>query len=175
MSAKTALLIIDAQVNMFAEDGPVFEGEKLLDTLSRLIAQARAAHQFIVYVQNNGGEGDPDMPGTPGWQIHPAVTPEPGDIVIQKYTPDSFHETNLQSELDRRHIRRLVIVGMQTEMCIAATCRRAHALGYPVTLVKDAHSTFAAAGLTAAQIIARHNETLQAVARVEEASHITFG
>ncbi len=132
MSNNPALLIIDAQVNMFTEGSSVFEGEELLHTISCLIAQARSAHLSIVYVQNNGSEGDPDLPGTPGWQIHPAVTPETGDIVIQKHAPDSFHETNLQSELEARHIRRLIIAGMQTEMCIAATCRRAHELGFEI-------------------------------------------
>lgn len=175
MGTHAALLIIDAQVNMFAEDSSVFEGEKLLHTISHLIAQARAACLPVVFVQNNGGEGDPDMPGTPGWQIHPAFTPEKDDIVIQKHTPDSFYETNLQSELETRHIHALIIAGMQTEMCIDATCRRAHELGYDVTLVKDAHSTFDDAGLTASQIIAQYNDALRAVVKVEEASNIIFG
>ena len=175
MSHNTALLIIDAQVNMFSEGGSVFEGEKILGTISRLIARARTAHLPIVYVQNNGSEGDPDMPGTPGWQIHPAVTPEQGDIVIQKHTPDSFHETNLQSELEARRIRRLIIVGMQTEMCIDATCRRAHELGYDVTLVQDAHSTFDGTALAASKIIAQHNDALRAVVKVEASSHILVG
>lgn len=175
MCHDTALLIIDAQVNMFSEGGSVFEGKKLLDTISRLIARARAAHLPIVYVQNNGGEGDPDMPGTLGWQIHPALAPEQGDIVIQKHTPDSFHETNLQSELEARQIRRLIVVGMQTEMCIDANCRRAHELGYDVTLVKDAHSTFDGAGLTASQIIAQHNDALRAVVKVQDSSHVMVG
>ena len=175
MSSNTALLIIDAQVNMFTEGSSVFEGEGLLHTIRCLIDQARVAHLPIVYVQNNGSEGDPDIPGTPGWQIHPAVTPETGDIVIQKHTPDSFHETNLQSELEARHIRQVIIVGMQTEMCIAATCRRAHELGYDVTLVKDAHSTFDGDGVTATQTIAHYNDSLCAVVRVEKANNITFG
>ena len=175
MSHNTALLVIDAQVNMFSEGGSVYEGEKLLDTIGRLIARARTAHLPIIYVQNNGGEGDPDMPGTPGWQIHPAVTPEQGDIVIQKHAPDSFYETSLQSELEARQIHRLIIVGMQTEMCIDATCRRAHELGYDVTLVQDAHSTFDSTGLAASQIIAQHNDALRAVVKVEESSHIMVG
>jgi nicotinamidase-related amidase len=175
MSSTTALLIIDAQVNMFAEGSSVYKGEKILHTISRLIAQARTAHLPIIYVQNNGGEGDPDMPGTPGWQIHPAVTPETGDIVIQKKTPDSFYGTNLQNELETRQIHQVIIAGMQTEMCIETTCRRAHELGYEVTLVKDAHSTFDGHGITAAQIIAQYNEALRPAVKVEKASSITFG
>ena len=174
MRQNIALLIIDAQVNMFAEGSSVFEGEKVLHIISQLIAQARSAHLPIVYVQNNGRDGDPDIPGTPGWQIHHAFTPVAGDIVIQKHTPDSFHETNLQSELEAHHIHQLIIAGLQTDFCVNATCRQAHALGYDVTLVKDAHSTYDGGGLTAAQIIAKHNDALSGVVKVEEAKYIRF-
>jgi nicotinamidase-related amidase len=175
MNKDAALLVIDAQVNMFAEGSSVFEGEKLLRTLSRLAAKARAAHLPIIYVQNNGGEADPDMPGTPGWQIHPALTPEQDDLVIQKHTPDSFYETDLQSQLEARRIRQLIIAGMQTEMCLDATCRRAHALGYDIILVKDAHSTFDSGSLTASQIIAQTNAALGELVQVQAASRLTFG
>ncbi len=40
------------------------------------------------------------------------------------------------------------------------TTRRALGLGYPVTLIADAHSTLDNRVLTAAQITAHHNETL---------------
>ena len=171
----TALLIIDVQVNMFAEGSSVFEGEKILNTIRRLIAQARNAHLPIIYVQNNGNEGDPDMPGTPGWQIHPVVTPEKGDIIIQKHTPDSFHETNLQSELESRQIRNLIVAGMQTDFCINATCRQAHELGYDVILVQDAHSTYDDGELTASQIIAQYNDELREKVKLQKANHIAFG
>jgi nicotinamidase-related amidase len=170
-----AFLIIDAQVNMFTEGNSVFEGEKILNTLSRLIAQARTAHLPIIYLQNNGGEGDPDIPGTPGWQIHPAVTPDKGDIIIQKHTPDSFHETNLQSELESRHIHNLIVAGMQTDYCVNATCRRAHELGYGVILVQDAHSTYDDDELTASQIIAQYNDKLREKIKVKAANNISFG
>ncbi len=172
---QTALLIVDAQVNMFAEGASVYEGEKILQTLRRLIDQARATGRPVIFVQNNGGEGDPDQPGTPGWQIHPALAPAPDDGVIQKHAPNAFHETPLQSELAARQVGRLIIAGMQSEFCIEATCRGAHALGYDVTLVADGHSTYAGGGLTAAQIIAQQNDALQAVIHVKVASALPWG
>jgi nicotinamidase-related amidase len=172
---NTALLIIDVQVNMFAEGSSVFEGERILNTISRLIAKAHTAHLQVIYIQNNGSEVDPDMPGTPGWQIHPAVTPKKGDIVIQKHTPDSFHETNLQSELDAKQIHNLIIAGMQTDYCINSTCRRAFELGYEVTLVQDAHSTYDNREFTASQLITRYNNELREMVNLKEAKDIAFG
>jgi nicotinamidase-related amidase len=80
--------------------------------------------------------------------------------VVGKATPDSFHETRLQAELEARGIVKLVIAGIQTECCVDTTCRRAASLGYQTTLVRDAHSTWDSRTLSAAQIIAHHNALL---------------
>lgn len=54
----------------------------------------------------------------------------------------------------------VVICGMPTEFCVDTTTRRALALGYPVVLVADAHTTERNEYLSAAQIIRHHNHTL---------------
>jgi nicotinamidase-related amidase len=174
MNNATALLVIDAQVNMFAANNAVYGSETLLKTMSTLIARARSVGILIAYVQNNGGPGDPDEPGTHGWQIHPDLAPCENDIVIQKWIPDAFYHTRLQEELARRGIKQVIIMGMKTEYCIATTCRHAFALDYQVTLVKDGHSTYDTALLPAGNVIAHHNALLTAFATVVEAEAIDF-
>ena len=126
--SETALLIIDMQAGNFSGQNPIYKGNELLTRVKSLLNKARTAHMLIVYVQNNGGSGDPDEYGTSGWEIHPSISPVKEDVVIQKKTPDAFHETNLNSELESRRIKKLVIAGLQTEYCIDATCRRAFKL-----------------------------------------------
>ena len=156
----TALLIIDMQVGNFSEPNPVFKANELLAKVKSLVAKARSARIPIVYVQNNGRKGDPDEYGTQGWEIQPSIEPIEGNLVVQKRTPDAFHETNLHRELQSMGIKKLVIAGLQTEYCIDTTCRRAFSLGYDVILVKDAHSTWDSSSLTAQQIIEHHNNVL---------------
>jgi nicotinamidase-related amidase len=160
--SNTALLIIDVQRGMFESPiiPPVYNGDQLLETLGHLIEQAREARLPIIYVQHNGSSGHPLERGAAAWEIHPAIKPGDEDLVIQKLNPDAFQDTPLQSELERRAIKKLVIAGIQTEFCVDTTCRRAYSLGYEVTLVKDGHSTWDNDGLMAAQIIAHHNQTL---------------
>ena len=158
--SDTALLIIDMQVGNFSEPDPVYNGNELLAKVKSLISKARSAQIPIIYVQNNGGKGDPDEYGTSGWEIHPTIQPAEGDTVIQKQTPDAFHETNLHHELRSRKIKRLIIAGLQTEYCIDTTCRRAFTLSYAVTLVKNAHSTWDSSLLKAKRIIDHHNNVL---------------
>ena len=116
----------------------------------------------------------------PSWQIHPAVAPREGEPAVQKKSPDSFHETSLQAELESRGIKRLVITGGQTQMCVDTTVRRADAEGYDVLLASDAHTTEDSQTLSAEKIIAFFNETLNGFwagehkVRVLPASEIDF-
>lgn len=176
MSSISALLVIDMQVGNFKGSNPIYKGSDLLAKIKKLIARARAAGVPVIYVQHCGPEGTIDQPGTPTWEVHSAIAPTKGDIVIQKRHPDAFQETSLRSELESRGITRLIIAGIQTEYCIDTTCRRAYSLGYKVTLVKDAHSTWDTNHLTAPQIITHHNDVLGGwFVELKEASEIVFG
>jgi len=160
MAMSTALLVIDMQLGNFLEPHPIHEGDGLLKRVKSLIIKARSARIPIIYVQNNGGEGDPDEYGTPGWEVHPSIKPRPDDFMVQKGSPDAFHETDLQKGLKSDGIKRLVVAGLQTEYCVDTTCRRAYSLGYEVTLVGDAHSTWDSDRLSADEIIGHHNDVL---------------
>lgn len=177
MNSDTALVIIDVQVGLLKDENwPVYDGAGLVTRLKGVIDRARAANVPVIYVQHCGGEGDPIHPSQPGFAIAPEIAPQPGELVVQKKHPDSFQDTPLQQELEQRGIKRLVIGGMETPMCVDTTTRRAYSLGYKVTLIEDGHSVPTYGSLTAAQIIAHHNATLgNAFADVKPASDITFG
>jgi nicotinamidase-related amidase len=156
MSAKTdtALVVIDTQVGIIET---AYRGKEVVENIGTLIAKARAAGVPVIYVQHH----DPYLEtGTPEWQIHPAITPQEGEPVVHKQSPDSFHSTTLQQELEKRGIKHIVVVGAQSNFCVDTTSRRAVSIGYDVTLVGDAHTTEDNAVLTAEQIIAHHNNTL---------------
>ena len=74
----------------------------------------------------------------------------------------------------------LAICGMQTDFCVDTTTRRALALGFPVVLVSDGHTTLSNKTLSASQIIDHHNETLSNiesfgnVVRLKTAEEVSF-
>ncbi len=158
MAGRTALVIIDVQLGMFdaSEEPPVPGGERLLENIRSLIDEAWVP---VIYVQHCEAGGTLEE-GTEGWKIHPSIAPLEGDLVVKKRTPDSFLDTVLREELGSRNIEDLVLTGLQTECCIDTPCRRAFSLGYDVTLVKDAHGTWDKDDISAARIIAHHNEVL---------------
>ncbi len=156
MRISTALLVIDVQVGLIAGDDPVYQADAVLARIAGLIERARAAGTPVVYVQDKDVGGV----GTPEWQIHPAVAPKAGELIVRKAWSDSFYQTELHAELQARGIAKLVIAGMKTNFCVDATSRRAVALGYDVTLAADAHTTTDNRVLSAAQTIAYHNDLL---------------
>ena len=177
MMSKTALLVIDVQRAFFDGDTipPVYDGEQVLARISDVVQRARVAALPIVYVQHDGGGGHPLEQGGKGWQIHPEVVPQDGDVVVAKTTPDSFYETRLKIDLDALGVESLIVVGNQTDFCVDTTCRRARSLDYTVTLLKDAHSTWDNEHLKAQQIIDHHNFVLgRQFVRIGESSSINF-
>ncbi|MCI1591027.1 MAG: isochorismatase family protein [Heyndrickxia oleronia] len=77
--------------------------------------------------------------------------------VLIKDFPDSFLKTHLQQQLVDNQVGRIIITGIQSEICVDATCRRAFSLGYVVIFVEDSHSTCDSDILKACQIINHHN------------------
>lgn len=176
MSKKTALLVVDVQVDMFSDpDSPVYNGKEMLDNIGTLIRKARTSNTPVIYIQHTQEDEKPMGRGKPGWEIHPQIAPKEGDAIVLKTTPSSFYMTNLQDVLASMGIERIVITGLQTEYCIDTTVRHAFCLGYDVVLVKDANSTYDTASLTAPQIIQHHHRILgNWFARIQLTEEVNF-
>ncbi len=157
MSTDTALVIIDVQIDLIES---AYQNTEVLAHINTLLAKARNSGTPVIYVQHDEPEGYGLAVGTAAWQIYPAIAPQENETIVHKRASDSFYNTSLQRELDERGIKHLVVVGCQTEYCVDTTVRRAISSGYNVTLVGDAHTTCDTEVLTAAQIIAHHNATL---------------
>lgn len=158
-----AFLIIDLQNGLFSiPDAPIYNGTNLISNIVDLANKARKLTIPIIYIQHCSQPGGLLVPNTKSWEIRSEVAPVQSDLVITKRNPDSFQDTVLKDELEKRGIERLIITGLQTEYCIDTTCRRAFSLGYQTTLVMDGHSTMDSKVLTAAKIIEHHNSILGA-------------
>ena len=174
MNPNTALLVIDVQVNMFDPSHAVASADGLLAHVRSLVSSARAAGAPVVFVRNCGGLQDPDVKGTPGWELHPALQPAAGELVLDKTTCDTFASTPLGQELDARGVRRVVIAGLQSDYCVRETTLGALARGLEVTLVSDAHSTYDSRPRTAAQITAAVNAEFAGRAVLTPAEGVGF-
>ena len=156
---KTAVLVIDVQQGLCEGEGKAFDCEAVIARINQVTRKARIADVPVIFIQHESTSGYLEH-GTPAWQLATGLESEAGDFRIRKSTPDSFLRTNLKAILEKHRVERLVICGMHTEFCVDTTTRRALALGYPVTLVEDAHTSAGNAALAPSQVIAHHNATL---------------
>ncbi|WP_042404583.1 isochorismatase family protein [Streptacidiphilus carbonis] len=135
-----ALLLIDVQRNMLLPPEPIPDASAVRAALTELLARARRAGSVIVHVRNSGDPevGDPDVPGTPGWEL--VFEPLPEEHVIDKLSSDSFDGTGLERLLPAKSP--LVVAGMQSEYCVRATSLAAISRGHAVVLASGAHATY---------------------------------
>ena len=77
--------------------------------------------------------------GTWGGEFKAEFVPAAGEVVASEHWCSSgFANTDLDNQLKRRGIHRLIVIGLIAHTCIEATVRFAAELGYDVTVVKDA-------------------------------------
>ena len=138
---KSALLVIDVQRNMVAGPWSVPDSEAFLAKFEARIAKARGEGWPVIFVQNDGPEGDVDEPGSEGWQLW--FTPNPGERVVRKTTQNVFESNpGLAEELRSVGIEAIELIGMQSEYCVQASARGAKAAGFTVALQPELHATF---------------------------------
>src|SRR4051794_15599848 len=110
-----ALLIIDIQNDYFLGGAyPLVGPERAADAAASVLGAFRAAGEPVIHVQHVWDAPDAAFfkPGTSGVEIHAAVTPAEGELVLQKDAPNSFLRTPLKSELESCGIDELVVCGM---------------------------------------------------------------
>lgn len=129
----TALLIIDIQDFYFPGGKvPLVEPEAAAANAARVLAAFRAKGKPVVHVRHDF---------EPGGSIHASVAPIEGEKVFTKTEVSCFNGTQVLAHLKEVGVERLVIVGMQTHMCLEAATRAAHDLGFECVVIGDACAT----------------------------------
>src|SRR5262252_11214927 len=81
--------------------------------------------------------------GTWGGEFRAEFAPQTGDIVAQEHWCSSgFANTDLDLQLKRHGIQKLIVAGLIAHTCVESTVRFAVELGYDVAVVKDATADY---------------------------------
>jgi nicotinamidase-related amidase len=130
---STALILIDIQ-NFYFPGGKseLVEPEKAAGQAKILLNYFRETKGLVVHVRHEF---------TPGGEIHALVAPLSSEKVFSKTEVNAFLHTGLDDYLKQNRIKKLVLCGMQTHMCLEAATRAGHDLGYECTVIKDACAT----------------------------------
>jgi nicotinamidase-related amidase len=129
----TALLIIDIQDFYFPGGAmPLVGPEAASRNAARILEKFRKEGRLVVHVGHNAKDG---------MGFHASVAPISGEKVFYKNEANVFNGTELLSYLKEHKVQRLVIMGMQTHMCVEAAVRAAYDYGFECILVGDACAT----------------------------------
>lgn len=160
--ARTALLLVDLQEEQRRDPLYSVEGiDTVLANALRLLLAAREnglAVFHAAYVRDfakrpprsfeprsvDGAAAFSDA-RSPLTAICREVAPAKGEPVIVKNDASAFSEGDLDTLLSRARVEWLIVAGVWTEACVAATVRDAMTAGYRVLLVKDACGSATAA------------------------------
>lgn len=131
---KTALLIVDIQNFYFPIDGRpgLVNAEEASLKAKEILHIFRNEKQLVVHVRHKSSKG---------FEINKNVKPIAGEKIITKTEVNSFLHTDLLQYLRNNKINRLVIIGMQTQLCLEAAVRAAHDFGFQCVVVQDACAT----------------------------------
>jgi ureidoacrylate peracid hydrolase len=165
----TALLVIDPYNDFISEGGKVWDRLKgVAETngcIPHMLQVLNAARQaglrvfyalhrryrpgdyetwrYIAPIQKLAWSRKTFEYGTWGGEIRGEVAPQPGDIVASEHWCSSgFANTDLDLQLKKHGIHRLIVIGLIAHTCVEATVRYAAELGYEVTMVKDATADY---------------------------------
>jgi nicotinamidase-related amidase len=152
--AHAALLAMDCQagiVSIYAKPP-----EDFLERASTVLRAAREASLPVVHVQVGFRPGLPEVSSrnklfaairsSPQHQeffrgaagvIHPALGPEPGDLVVTKHRVSAFTGTDLEMLLRAREVESIVLFGIATSGVVLSTLLHASDCDYKLVVIAD--------------------------------------
>ena len=99
--------------------------------------------KYIVPIQKAAWSRKSFEYGTWGGEICAGFEPHTGDIVaVEHWCSSGFANSDLDLQLKKHGIHKLIVIGLIAHTCVEATVRYAAKLGYEVTVVKDATASY---------------------------------
>ena len=165
----SALLVIDPYNDFISEGGKVWDRLKTVaeandcvpNMLQVLNASRKAGLRVFYALHHRYRPGDYETwryiapiqkaawlrktfeHGTWGGEIRREFEPQPGDIVaLEHWCSSGFANTDLDLQLKKHGIHKLIVIGLIAHTCVEATVRFAAELGYEVTMAKDATADY---------------------------------
>lgn len=158
---KTAVLVID-MINDFVKEGyPMYfpQGGSIIAPMKTFVDKCRQKGMPVIYTTQTHRMNNADMgkygrlmeaigshtickADSDGAKIVESLGMQPQDMLVVKHNYSAFYGTELDIILRSMGIETVVIVGVCTEMCCAATARDAINHGYETAFISDLTATF---------------------------------
>lgn len=148
---KKALLVMDMQSSILSS---LADPTPLVSTMAKAIKTARENQIPVIYIVVGFRQGMPEVSknnkifsgikqqmanvNMHEWMaIHPDLTPQEQDIVINKRRISAFTGSDLEVVLRSQDIKHLVLAGISTSGVVLSTVREAADKDYQITVIED--------------------------------------
>ena len=195
----TALVVIDPYNDFISEGGKVWQRIRAVaeanDCVSHMLQVLNAARKaklrvfyalhrryrpgdyetwkYIAPIQKTAWRRKVFEDGSWGGEIRSEFKPQPGDIVaLEHWCSSGFANTDLDLQLKKHGIHKLIVIGLIAHTCVEATVRYAAELGYEVTMVRDATADYSDVEMHAALDINIPNYASAILSTAEVASSL---
>jgi ureidoacrylate peracid hydrolase len=162
---SAAIIVVDMQNGFVHPEGSVARlgmelvgREAVIQENAAMLEEARRFGVPIVYTRHVHRPGYLDAPplvrerftevqgllaGTWDAEVHDALAPQPGDVIVDKNRYDAFLYTDMEVVLRALGATSLLVTGVATNVCVESTARAADMRDFAVSVATDCTSTMA--------------------------------
>lgn len=167
----TALIIIDMQRDFLYPGGfgeqlgnDVSTTNSIIPNVKRVLEKAREKEMLVIHTREGHRPDLTDLPdskakrgggigeegpmgrilvrGEYGHDIVDELQPIEGEVILDKPGKGAFYQTDLESILQNKKIKTLILAGVTTHVCVQSTIREANDRGYECLMLEDCCAAF---------------------------------
>lgn len=134
------LLVVDTQ--KLITNAGLYNFDVFVSNIKKLIEAARENKIEVIYVRHDDGIGHALAKGMDEFEIYEEFEPSKDEIIFDKTVNSPFKDTGLLEYLAGKHVKQIIVVGLQTDYCIDATVKCGFEHGFHIVVPKGTNTTF---------------------------------
>ena len=150
------LLVVDTQ-KLITKD-KLYNFSTFVSNVEKIISAARKNDIEIIYIRHDDGPGSELTKGADGFEIYERFQPISDEKIFDKKVNSAFKGTGLLEYLIDKDEKDIVIVGIQTDLCVDATIKCGFEHGFNMIVPAYANTTVDNKFMSAENSYKYHNE-----------------
>ncbi|NSB14281.1 cysteine hydrolase family protein [Clostridium beijerinckii] len=150
------LLVVDTQKLITNEK--LYNFNAFVSNVEKIISEARKNDIEVIYIRHDDGPGSELTKGTNGFEVYEKFQPINDEKIFDKKVNSAFKGTGLLEYLMGKDEKDIIIVGIQTDLCVDATIKCGFEHGFNMIVPAYANTTVDNKFMSAEQTYKYYNE-----------------
>ncbi|AJH00035.1 amidase [Clostridium beijerinckii] len=150
------LLVVDTQKLITNEK--LYNFNAFVSNVEKIISEARKNDIEVIYIRHDDGPGSELTKGTDGFEVYEKFQPINDEKIFDKKVNSAFKGTGLLEYLMDKDEKDIIIVGIQTDLCVDATIKCGFEHSFNMIVPAYANTTVDNKFMSAEQTYKYYNE-----------------